>query len=341
MNIPVLGGVMEKKNILIIDDDQNLLKTLSDILGMKGYEVFTAGGGIDAMNFIGQSPIDLAIIDLGLPDISGLDVLGSIKSSAPVVETIVLTGNASLDAAIEAINRGAFSYLLKPYDMEQLMVHIRRALEKQEIAETLRKSEARYRMLAENARDLIWTLDCSGRLTYISPSVEFLRGVTPEEAMRESSSNAITPESEKIAKADMEEILQNAAMGKKRSPRVHEIEFLRKGGGTIWMEVSSTGLYDAAGKLLGILCAGRDISDRRKAEDEKNRLIAELQEALGKIKTITGLLPICTVCKKIRDDKGKWEELEVYIRDHSEADFSHGICSECLGKIYPATLAKE
>jgi PAS domain S-box-containing protein len=308
---------------------------------MKGYGVFSAGSGTGAIDFIGQSPIDLAIIDLGLPDISGLDVLGSIKSSAPAVETIVLTGNASLDAAIEAINRGAFSYLLKPYDMEQLMLHIRRALEKQEIAETLRKSEARYRMLAENARDLIWTLDCSGRLTYISPSVEFLRGVTPEEAIRESLSDTITPESEKTAKADMEEIFQNAAIGKKRSPRVHEIEFVRKGGGTIWMEVSSTGLYDAAGGLLGILCAGRDISERKRSEDEKNRLIAELQEAIGQIKTITGLLPICTVCKKIRDDKGKWEELEVYIRDHSEADFSHGICSECLGKIYPTTLTEE
>jgi PleD family two-component response regulator len=62
---------------------------------------------------------------------------------------------------------------------------------------------------------------------------------------------------------------------------------------------------------------------------------AELQEALAKIKTLAGLLPICASCKKIRDDKGYWTQIETYIRDHSEAEFSHGICPECMKKLYP------
>lgn len=61
----------------------------------------------------------------------------------------------------------------------------------------------------------------------------------------------------------------------------------------------------------------------------------ELQNALAKIKTLTGLLPICSACKKIRNDQGNWEQIEVYIRDRSEADFSHGICPDCLKKLYP------
>jgi PAS domain S-box-containing protein len=336
-----MGEVMEKKNILIVDDDPNLRETLADILKMKGYEAFSAASGTEGMNFLSDFPVNLAVIDLGLPDMSGLDVLSSARAGESVTETIVLTGNSSLDAAIEATNRGAFSYLLKPYDVEQLMLHIRRALEKQEIAETLRKSEARYRMLAENARDLIWTVDCSGWVNYVSPSVKSLRGYTPDEAMQQSLSETVTTESTKIAMADMEEIFQNAATGKIRKTRVHELEFTRKGGGTIWLEVSSIGLYNSSGKFFGILCAGRDISERKKAEDEKNKLIAQLQAALAEIKTLTGLLPICSVCKKIRDDQGKWEELEVYIRDHSQADFSHGICSECLGKLYPAPRVEE
>jgi PAS domain S-box-containing protein len=333
--LPLLGEIMEKKNILIVDDDPNLRRILTDILKMRGYEAFAAATGAEGMERLGSSPVNLAVIDLGLPDMSGLDVLTSVRANSSDTEAIVLTGNSSVNAAIEATNRGAFSYLLKPCDMEQLLLHVQRALEKQEIAETLRKSEARYRMLAENARDLIWTLDCSRRVTYISPSVECLRGFTPEEAIRHDTSDAITPASEKTAKADMEEIFQSGAKGEKRETRVHEIEFIRKGGGTIWLEVSSSGLYDPSGEFLGILCSGRDISERKKAEAEKNLLIAELQEALAKIKTLSGLLPICSVCKKIRDDHGKWEELEVYIRDHSQADFSHGICSDCLGRIYP------
>jgi AmiR/NasT family two-component response regulator len=68
---------------------------------------------------------------------------------------------------------------------------------------------------------------------------------------------------------------------------------------------------------------------------ELRRLNAELQDTLAKIKTLSGLLPLCSSCKKIRDDDGYWHQVEVYIRDHSEAEFSHGLCPECAKKLYP------
>jgi AmiR/NasT family two-component response regulator len=68
---------------------------------------------------------------------------------------------------------------------------------------------------------------------------------------------------------------------------------------------------------------------------ELRRLNAELQEALTKVKTLSGLLPICASCKKIRDDQGYWHEVETYVRDHSEAEFSHGLCPDCIKKLYP------
>ena len=61
----------------------------------------------------------------------------------------------------------------------------------------------------------------------------------------------------------------------------------------------------------------------------------ELQAALDKIKQLSGLLPICANCKKIRDDKGYWHDVAIFIRNHSEADFSHGICPDCVGELYP------
>jgi PAS domain S-box-containing protein len=78
-----------------------------------------------------------------------------------------------------------------------------------------------------------------------------------------------------------------------------------------------------------------DISERKKAEEERERLILELRDALSKIKTLSGLLPICASCKKIRDDKGYWRQIESYIKEHSEVDFSHGICPACMKKLYP------
>ena len=73
---------------------------------------------------------------------------------------------------------------------------------------------------------------------------------------------------------------------------------------------------------------------------EREELIAELQDALDEIKTLSGLLPICSSCKKIRDDEGYWTQVEVYIEKHSGAQFSHGICPDCIKKLYPHMSGK-
>jgi len=78
-----------------------------------------------------------------------------------------------------------------------------------------------------------------------------------------------------------------------------------------------------------------EVALRKKSESEKEYLITELKKALKQVKTLRGILPICSHCKKIRDDKGYWEQIEAYIRDHSEAEFSHGICPDCAKKYYP------
>jgi len=77
------------------------------------------------------------------------------------------------------------------------------------------------------------------------------------------------------------------------------------------------------------------VTKEMKAEEEREKLVLELQGALENVKTLSGLLPICANCKKIRDDKGYWNQIEAYISDHSEADFSHSICPECAKKLYP------
>jgi PAS domain S-box-containing protein len=79
----------------------------------------------------------------------------------------------------------------------------------------------------------------------------------------------------------------------------------------------------------------RDITQRKLLEEERERLIEEFKNALDQVKQLSGLLPICASCKKIKDDKGCWRQIESYIRDHSEAEFSHGICPECVKKLYP------
>jgi len=88
-------------------------------------------------------------------------------------------------------------------------------------------------------------------------------------------------------------------------------------------------------QIAGAIANAQLFTEQMKAEEERKKLISRLQETLGKVRKLSGLLPICASCKKIRDDKGYWNQMEAYIRDHSEAEFSHGICPECFKKLYP------
>jgi len=128
---------MNKTKLVIIDDDVNVRKTLSAILGSKGYEMFTAKTGAEGIELCRRHAVHVALIDLLLPDMPGLEVLKTVRTECPSTQAIILTGNATLDSAIEATNRGAYSYLLKPYDVEQLLLHIRHAVDKIEAEDKL------------------------------------------------------------------------------------------------------------------------------------------------------------------------------------------------------------
>ncbi len=84
-----------------------------------------------------------------------------------------------------------------------------------------------------------------------------------------------------------------------------------------------------------IILTGIDITALKRAEQEKEKLILDLKDALANVKTLKGLLPMCASCQKIRDDRGYWQRVEEYIRGHSDADFTHGICPDCARRLYP------
>lgn len=106
-------------------------------------------------------------------------------------------------------------------------------------------------------------------------------------------------------------------------------------GESFIVEVSASNVTSVSGKIVGRMASFIDITKRKAVEADREQLIKKLQDALDKIKTLRGIIPICASCKKIRDDKGYWNQLENYIKEHSEADFSHGICPDCAKKLYP------
>ena len=116
----------------------------------------------------------------------------------------------------------------------------------------------------------------------------------------------------------------------------HDTEVTDKEGNTIYFHcTANVALKDGDGIPTRVIEISRDITELKKAEAEKDRLIEQLKEASEKIKTLNRLLPICASCKKIRNDQGYWQQVEDYLHDNAEILFSHSICPSCMEKLYP------
>jgi PAS domain S-box-containing protein len=112
-----------------------------------------------------------------------------------------------------------------------------------------------------------------------------------------------------------------------------EKRYLHKNGEIIWAHVTAAAIPDSDGKPVLGLAMIEDISESKKFALEREEIISQLQAALANVKTLSGLLPMCSWCKKIRDDQGAWSEVEVYVKQRSDADFTHGICPDCQNKV--------
>jgi len=328
--------------------------------------------------------------------------------------------------------------------------------------EKLKESEKKYRLLADNSSDVIWTMDIDLKFTYVSPSIISMLGYTPEEILFCSLQDILTPPSFLIAVRSHRKRIETEHSDARENQTIQmELEYIKKDGSTIWTEVVTNPITDEQGRFIGVIGSSRDITERKhvekalkqserqfrslfenatigiyrttpegriiisnptlikmlgyssfkelaernleengfvpistrndfktlikkngevrgfesvwkrrdgtnffgresakivkdiegnilyyegtvedisekkEVEAEREKLVNELREALTKIKVLNGLVPICANCKKIRDDKGYWNQIEKYIMEHSDAVFTHGFCPDCAKKLYP------
>jgi len=193
--------------------------------------------------------------------------------------------------------------------------------------EALRNSEERYRTLFEGSRDVIFITTQGGEILDANQSMFDLFGYSRDEMIGLNARETYAHSEDRFRfqqKIEREGFVRD-----------YEIKLKKKDGTEMECLFTAIVRRTADGDILGYQGIIRDITERKRMEEEREKLIDELQEALANIKTLRGLLPICSYCKKIRDDKGYWNQIESYIRDHSGAEFTHGMCPECLKKLYP------
>ncbi len=194
-----------------------------------------------------------------------------------------------------------------------------------------KESETKFRSVTQSAKDAIITADKGGKIVFCNTAAYKMFGHREGELIRQSVS-ILMPQ--RFRAAHEKGMAKVVATGKSRLiEETIELFGITKEGSEFPVELSlSTWISGDDPFYTGII---RDISERKRHEKERDALIDNLKNSLAKVRKLSGLLPICASCKKIRDDKGYWNQIEAYIRDHSEAEFSHGICPECSEKLYP------
>lgn len=195
--------------------------------------------------------------------------------------------------------------------------------------EKLRKSEERFWTIASTAPVSIYETDESGAYWYVNPYWTKIAGLTIEQAQGEGWINGIYPEDREIVRSNWGKMVAS------QSKWGVEYRFQDQDGRITTVYGLVAQLLNEDGSTRGFIGINIDITERKMAEEEREKLIHDLQKALSEIKTLSGLLPICAHCKNIRDENDNWHRIEKYIDERSEAEFSHGICPDCAEKYYP------
>ena len=259
--------------ILVLDDDPGMCETIGDVLEQHGYAVQIATTAQAGLEIVTSTTVQAAIVDLRLPDMSGIDVLHNMRSAIPRPEVIFITGHASLGTAIEAVNGLAFAYLVKPFEMTHLTATVEQALHKQRLSQALMSSNERYRLVAENIADAIFLLDEHTCLSLVNPRAGTITGYSEGELRGRSFLSLLAPDS-------VERVEAYLRAGAPSTPALTEVELLRKDRQRVAVEMHLTRM-SADGETKGLLAVVRDISERRRLEDQLWQ--AQKIESLGRL----------------------------------------------------------
>jgi PAS domain S-box-containing protein len=255
--------IPKKENILIVDDDESTRKTLAFIFNKKGYNVETVGTGHEALEMAQQKSFNLALLDIKLPDIEGIELLVPLKKMHPDMETIMMTAYSSLETVIRALNEGASAYIIKPLNLDDVLNKINSIFERQRLVAEKNKleQELHYQaMLVENVSDAIISTDINLTIKSWNKAAEIIYGWKSDEIIGKAMSEIIP---EKAPYAQNEKVREHIfEKGFWRG----EINQQKKDNTMLNIFSSATLIKDNSGKIQGVVAINRDITESKKAE---------------------------------------------------------------------------
>ena len=318
-----------KLNLLIVEDSANDAAILLAELKRKGkavehHRVETREQFLAALK--DNHSWDAIISDYVLPQFSGPEALMLLRQQQLETPFIMVSGIYGEEEAVRMMKAGASDYLMKG-NLSRLVP----ALEREVLAASERRGRKRAEgamqylaAIVESSADAIYGKTLDNLVVSWNPSAERLFGYCAEEIIGRS----ITVLYPRHLSTEMIEIIDHVKRGDTVVER--ETERLHKSGNLIPVVVTVSPIRDSAGVVIGASSITRDITRQKQAEAERQQLIQSLMATSRQVRALSGLLPICATCKRIRDDKGYWQQVEAYLSKHSEVTFSHSICPACV-----------
>lgn len=319
--------------ILILEDDVRDAELVKEELRKGGLSfrarrVETQKAFVD---MLADEPPDLILSDHGLPSFNGFEALAVARQRCPDVPFILVTGLNGNEKELETLERESIHYVLKSR-LSGLVPVVQLAMreagertERRKREQRLHQEEEHFRMLVDGIKDYaIYRLDGEGRVSSWNAGAQWIKGYATDEIMGQHFSCFYPAEA--VAQGQpVRALAQAITQGRCREETV----LLRIGGKPFWADVLITALPDAPERVRGFAVVVHDITARKEMEAERERETQELQLMFNSVKILSGLLPICASCKKVRDYKGQWHSLEAYLEAHSEAILAHEFCDDC------------
>jgi len=195
--------------------------------------------------------------------------------------------------------------------------------------QTFHEISEQFRLLVENSNDILTIRNADGRIRYMSPSIRRVLGYKQEEMIGSIGLELIHPDDRSSVEHAMNEFWKNPGARDSVQYRARHAN-----GAWVSLEVVAYNLLDDP-NVRGVVISGRNISERKQAEAGQETLSGEIPGSAALPNSLPGLLPICASCKKIKNETGNWQQLEVYFLDRALTQFSHGMCPECAAIWYP------
>ncbi len=224
--------------------------------------------------------------------------------------------------------------VLAQMELKRTIRELRLTAIERHLAETaLRKSEERFQKFMNSGPAIAYIKDAGGRFVYVNEPIARRFQIPCENWIGKTDTELLGGESAaNVVEHDLTVLNDEKTV-------VAEEAVPTPDGARCWLSYKFLLHDDLGQKQVGGLSF--DITARKAAEQERERLVSELREALAEVKTLSGFLPICASCKNIRDDTGYWQQIESYLSEHANVEFTHGICPECVAKLYPEFAAKQ